>query len=175
MFYNNSIPGLRKDAQPWYHSWKNAYRRCTDPKNNRFQYYGAKGIRFELPFWDTGWLYVRDKAFDMKKPQIHRKKPTGNYDLENCCFIERLEHCSITHKGSKRSKESCRRMSKAGGTRWGEQHGKAKLTDREVERIRILLVLGRSGVSLAKDYGVSTSLISAIKHKVRRGRANRSY
>lgn len=160
----DTMPGLSKMEQPWYHSWKNAYRRCTVPSNNRYQYYGAKGIGFELSFWGTGWLYTRDKANQMKKPQIHRRNPNKGYNLQNCEFVEASEHNKLTHLGKKRSKESRLRMSLAGGTQFGENHPNSKLTYIEVRDIRKALKTNTI-LSQAKQYGVSQSLIHAIKQR----------
>lgn len=162
---------MNKTTQPWYQSWHNAIRRCNDPKNNRYQYYGAKGIRFEMTFWEMGYVYLRDKASQMKHPQIHRVDAQRNYTVDNCCFVESTAHSEITHRGAKRSTESRKRMSLAGGTRWGEAHGRTKLSDRQVRAVYLhLTVYPRDGATLARGLGVSTSLISAIRNKKRRTR-----
>ena len=161
--YTTHIPGLSKEKQPWYFSWKAAYRRCTDPKNNRYQYYGAKRIRFELPFWETGWIYVRDKAYEMSRPNLHRLDESIGYTLTNCCFIENKKHCSITHKGKPETDLAKINMSRSGGTQFCQDHPIAKLTNEQVLEIKNKLS-GRNGRALSKEYGVSTSTISAIKH-----------
>lgn len=45
----------------------------------------------------------------------------------------------------------------------GEDHGEAKLTNAQVEQIKARLHAGEKGNRLAKEYGVSVSLISLIK------------
>jgi hypothetical protein len=41
---SSDIPGVRK-ATRTYRSWSSMKRRCLDPDNNRYQYYGGRGIR----------------------------------------------------------------------------------------------------------------------------------
>ena len=50
----------------------------------------------------------------------------------------------------------------------GEHHPQAKLSDRQVREIRASLSRGEVGRDLARVYGVHKSLISRIKHGVRR-------
>jgi len=46
----------------------------------------------------------------------------------------------------------------------GERNGMARLTDDHVKSIKALLADGRGGTEVAKRFGVSPALISAIKH-----------
>jgi len=148
------------DNRPFIKAWKNAYRRCYVVTNNRYQYYGAKGIRCLITVDEVIYLAIRDKAHQMKKPQIHRFDSTKDYTLQNCGFIEASEHSRITHLGAKRSKAARRRMSLSGGTRFGEKHGMAKLTNEQVVSIKLSKM---RGVDLAKRFNVHKCTISAIK------------
>lgn len=151
--------------QPWYNNWNNASRRCTVPSNNRYQYYGAKGIKFEMTFWEVGYLYLRDKAAEMKKPQLHRLKENKNYTVDNCQFIEASEHSKITHTGKKRSEKSCKNMAKSGGTLFAERHGCAKLSNNDVINIKLDLELKIYTVKeIAHRYKIATSTVYAIKY-----------
>ena len=87
-------------------------RRCTDPENNRFHLYGARGIQCE-------WATYNDFAADMWEPfkehirlhgvkntQIDRADPDKNYCKENCRWVSRIEQARnrrnikpITYKG----------------------------------------------------------------------------
>lgn len=67
-----------------YQSWNSAKQRCTNPKNNRYKYYGGRGIKMCLR-WSKSFL----KFFlDMgKKPAgktLDRKNNNGNYTPKNC-------------------------------------------------------------------------------------------
>lgn len=69
---------------PEYSSWRNMIARCTNPKNNRFRYYGARGIGV-----CTRWLLFVNFLADMgsrppgtsldRYPNRH-----GNYEPGNC-------------------------------------------------------------------------------------------
>ena len=139
---------------------RNAIRRCTEPKNNRYQYYGAKGIRCLLSHEDIFWLVKKYKAEEMKKPQLHRAEDNLDYTRENCCFIEASDHSRITHLGAKRSPEARARMSASGGTLYGEAHGCSKLTEAQVKEIR-----QSPARDLAQKYNVSKSTICAVRQR----------
>lgn len=67
-----------------YQSWRAMIQRCTNPKNNRFQYYGARGIRI-CKRWGKFKNFLRDMG---KRPSrrhsIDRKNTNGNYTPSNC-------------------------------------------------------------------------------------------
>lgn len=73
---------------PWAKSLSEAKQRCTNPNNNRYEYYGDKGIEFHLTFDDGEFMWFRDKAYLMKWPTIDRKDKNKHYILNNCQFIE---------------------------------------------------------------------------------------
>lgn len=73
---------------PWvrYRSW--AIRRCKDRKSKWFPYYGAKGIECRLTVEETKRIWMRDRAFELKRPSLDRVDPAGHYEAGNCRFIE---------------------------------------------------------------------------------------
>ena len=73
---------------PWWKSYSLAKQRCTDPKVNKFEYYGGKGIKFLLSIEDVIFLWNRDSAASMKNPTIDRIHSEDNYILRNCQFLE---------------------------------------------------------------------------------------
>lgn len=73
---------------PWR---KTAYiikDRCTRIKNPQYKYYGARGIRCLITVDELKELWFRDKAFKMKNPSIDRIDNNGNYEFNNCRYIE---------------------------------------------------------------------------------------
>jgi len=82
-----------KLQNPWYDYYYSAKARCENKNNNRYQYYGGKGIKFLMTLEDFKFLWFRDEAYNMKKPSIDRKNSNKNYTLENCQFIELKENC----------------------------------------------------------------------------------
>lgn len=78
-----------RQRNPWYWNYAGSKQRCENPNNPRYKYYGAKGIKFLLSKSDVAFMWIRDKAPEMKHPSIDRINPNGNYCLENCRFLER--------------------------------------------------------------------------------------
>jgi hypothetical protein len=78
--------------RPWYGSWSCAKTRCTNEKVKCFHRYGGRGIEFLLTKEDVAFLWGRDKADEMDKPTLDKINNDGNYELDNCRFIEKSEN-----------------------------------------------------------------------------------
>jgi len=78
-----------KKDHPWINSYNGARGRCK-----KDSIYGKKGIRFFMALQDFKTLWFRDKAYNLKKPSIHRKDSKKNYVISNCKFIELRENQS---------------------------------------------------------------------------------
>lgn len=89
---NNHLNKLRRSEQPWMSHYNSARQRCVDRKDYSYKYYGAKGIRFLMKPSDFKFLWLRDKAHLLKQPSIDRIDSAGNYELNNCRFIEKSEN-----------------------------------------------------------------------------------
>ena len=86
-------------------------RRCEDSTFASYNHYGGRGIRCLLTLADIEFLWNRDKAFTMRYPTIDRIDNDGNYQLQNCRFIElsenvkkmnqeiRMRYCCLHGKG----------------------------------------------------------------------------
>lgn len=73
---------------PWMISFWGANARCNNSKNQAYDRYGGRGIKFLLSASDIKHLWDRDKASLMNKPSLDRKDNYGHYTQENCQFIE---------------------------------------------------------------------------------------
>ena len=73
---------------PWTKYLKYARRRCTDPNHKSFPSYGGRGIICYLTIADVRKLWLRDKAYEMKRPSLDRRDVDANYTYENCRFME---------------------------------------------------------------------------------------
>lgn len=68
-----------------YLFWNRQKSRCENPKNNRYKYYGQKGIKVEYSFDDfwTWWEKNRPADAIKKGLTIGRKDHNKNYTLDN--------------------------------------------------------------------------------------------
>lgn len=88
-----------KSKKPWYNSYFNAKQRCQNKNNPNYFWYGARGIKFELTQKDCEFIWNRDNASKLKFPTIDRINKDGNYELNNCQFIENVENSSKDRNG----------------------------------------------------------------------------
>lgn len=77
--------------------------RCSDPRTNRYEYYGGRGIKCLLSLNDLVHLWQRDKGYLMQWPSIDRINHHGHYTVQNCRFIEMSENTR------RREKKQCSR------------------------------------------------------------------
>ena len=80
------------NSPAWKRSWRAARERCLNPKNRRYRYYGGRGIRFLLTWEEIQQLAVRDQAEHMRHPTLDRINVHGNYEVNNCQFLERADN-----------------------------------------------------------------------------------
>lgn len=89
---------------PWYDNWQNAKQRCSNPKVLRYSRYGGRGIKCLLSKADMIYLWTRDRADLLISPSLDRIDNDGNYTLENCRFIEKVDNAKKRVFDSWRSK-----------------------------------------------------------------------
>jgi hypothetical protein len=69
---------------PEYYSWTHMRQRCNNPKNARFNYYGARGITI-CERWNDFAVFLSDMG---RKPtpkhSLDRIDVNGNYEPSNC-------------------------------------------------------------------------------------------
>jgi hypothetical protein len=77
-----------------YTSYCMQRQRCYNPKNNRFKYYGARGIEveYEAREFIGWWLWQRSLNPDMKHPQCGRIDHGGNYRFDNIEVVSRADN-----------------------------------------------------------------------------------
>jgi hypothetical protein len=85
-------------TQPWLRHYHWAKNRCKNPNNRRFTHYGGRGILFLLTTLEIKTLWFRDKAYEMKKPSIDREDNNGNYEFNNCRFLESTKNTAERNK-----------------------------------------------------------------------------
>ena len=91
-----------------YHIWFNMRRRCTNPKDKSFKYYGARGITV-----DPRWSNIENFIYDIEnyigsRPnpnmQLDRINNDGNYELSNVRWATPLQNVSNRRCSIKKTK-----------------------------------------------------------------------
>jgi hypothetical protein len=92
--HDRLIQKLRDDKmkKPWMTHLRDANYRCNNSNHPDFHRYGGRGIQQLMADKDFKFLWLRDKAYLMKHPSIHRIKNDKNYTIDNCQFLEHREH-----------------------------------------------------------------------------------
>lgn len=78
--------------KPWLRSYYSSRQRCFDNRHKSFYRYGGRGIRFCLSKEEIKYLWFKYKAYLMSEPSLDRIDNNGNYELNNCRYIERKEN-----------------------------------------------------------------------------------
>ncbi|SRR5260221_10096570 len=72
-----------------HYSWKSMKDRCDRPKNNRYKYYGGKGITYDFK-WESFRGFLTDMgdppicSLTGKRMTLDRIDKNKNYNKENC-------------------------------------------------------------------------------------------
>lgn len=81
--------------------------RCNDPNNNRYQYYGGKGITV-CDRWDSFENFLEDMGERPEGMTLDRKEADKGYYKENCRWAtpkeqQRWRRKLVTHDGETHS------------------------------------------------------------------------
>jgi hypothetical protein len=89
------LPGQRrryydylKSKKKWLLHWKWAKERCERINAPNYGHYGGRGIKFLLTKEEARLLWERDKADQLTQASLDRIDRNGNYESDNCRFIE---------------------------------------------------------------------------------------
>jgi 5-methylcytosine-specific restriction endonuclease McrA len=89
---------------PWMSFYLGAKGRCENKNVPSYKYIGERGILFLLTKKDIKFLWLRDRASELKRPALSRKNRAENYTIENCKFIELIVYMNnLDNKGKKSS------------------------------------------------------------------------
>lgn len=69
---------------PEYQSWRAMIQRCTNPKNNRFEYYGSRGISICERWMNFANFFEDMGTKPTERHSIERKDNEKGYSKENC-------------------------------------------------------------------------------------------
>lgn len=88
---------------PTYNSWRAMIARCTNPNNNRFAEYGARGISV-TPRWRMFAGFLADMGERPAGMSLDRVNNRGNYEPENCRWASPIEQ-----RSNRRDSPQCKR------------------------------------------------------------------
>ena len=78
--------------EPWYYLYYKILDRCLNVKSKSYKNYGGRGIIIDISMEEIKKLWFRDCAWRLKRPSIDRIDNNGNYNYNNCRFIELSEN-----------------------------------------------------------------------------------
>ena len=118
-----------------YSVWKDMKRRCNNPNSPIYKYYGGRGIKV-CERWSDFESFLADMGRRPPGLSIERIDNNGDYEPENCKWATTLEQ---------------RRNQRA-----------PKLTSKDVEKIRVMGLLGLPLRLIGDQFKVTKSHISQI-------------
>lgn len=76
-----------------YDRYDKMIQRCHNPKNSKFKYYGARGIKVCDRWLDSFNNFLEDMEPSFKEGlQLDRRDNNGNYEPSNCHWVTRSEN-----------------------------------------------------------------------------------
>lgn len=81
---------LNMDRRRTYLSWRDMRRRCENPKNRNYRYYGERGIKV-CERWQSFENFLADMGVRPDGLTLERKDNDGNYEPSNCAWATRYE------------------------------------------------------------------------------------
>jgi hypothetical protein len=69
---------------PTYRSWQSMKDRCNNPNNQKYKYYGKRGIEVCDEWQDSFENFFKDMGVKSQGLTLDRKDNNGNYEPGNC-------------------------------------------------------------------------------------------
>ena len=77
---------MTKSHHPLYPIWNLMVQRCTNTNNERYQYYGGRGITVCDRWLNSFEAFVSDMGHRPNGLTLERRNTNGNYEPSNCCW-----------------------------------------------------------------------------------------
>lgn len=176
---------MKNKEHPLYVVWRGMKDRCGRKGNKAYKHYGGRGVKVCERWRNDFWAFVEDMGERPEGASLDRIDNNGDYEPGNVRWASQKEQCRnrrdnsfYTYRGETKclsewseelgmtSSVISYRLKTRGDVRgdWslrGERHPLSKLTKQQVIEIRER-ARTESQVELAKEFGVSASLISRI-------------
>ncbi len=88
----------------------NMKKRCLNPRNSHYRYYGARGIRIHQPWLDDSSCFYQwgiESGYE-RRLSIDRIDPNGNYEPDNCRFVPLAKQAANTRRNRFLTWNGCR-------------------------------------------------------------------
>jgi hypothetical protein len=121
---------------PTYSSWAEMIKRCSNPNNTRWRWYGARGITVCERWLNSFVAFLADMGERPRGTTLDRKDNAKGYEPSNCRWAD--------HKTQCRNRRS------------------SKLTIESVAAIRGRLAQGDSYRTVASAFSVSPAMVAHI-------------
>ena len=95
----------QREKSPWIFHLYSIRNRCNNPKATGYKNWGGRGIKCLITVEEIKQLWFEYCAWRLKQPTIDRIDNDGDYCLENCRFIEKVENIRKRNKEKPQGKK----------------------------------------------------------------------
>jgi hypothetical protein len=98
-FINPPDKPFKYRGNPTNNTWRAMIQRCTNPTNNRYYCYGARGIKVCDRWLESFKNFLDDMGERPQGYQLDRIETNGNYEPSNCRWVTPKENCKTRRQG----------------------------------------------------------------------------